>query len=90
MGHSHSTCLIGIFFLRNLLSTISPKPVEVLSNFLKQTKEFLGRSLNAATTEIENLRATGSSDLELTYLDIENSLQELQNLANEIKGETQC
>ncbi|MBD2101018.1 protein DpdH [Leptolyngbya sp. FACHB-261] len=79
---------IGV--LLSQLSTISPKPVEILSNFLKQAKEFLGRSLTAATTEIENLRATGSSDLESTYLATENSLQELQNLANEIKGEAQC
>lgn len=77
---------IGI--LLSQLSTISPKPVEVLSNFLKQAKEFLGRSLTAATTEIENLRATGSSDLESTYLAIENSLQELQNSVKEIKGES--
>lgn len=77
---------IGI--LLSQLSTISPKPVEVLSNFLKQTKDFAERSLIAANTEIDNLRATGSSDLESTYLAIENSLQELQNLANEIKGET--
>ena len=77
---------IGV--LLSQLSTISSKPVEVLSNFLKQTQEFLGRSLNAANTEIENLRATGSSALESTYSAIENSLQELQNLANEIKGET--
>lgn len=75
---------IGV--LLSQLSIISPKPVEVLSNFLKQTKEFLGRSLTAATTEIDNLRATGSGDLESTYSAIEDSLQELQNLANEIKG----
>jgi len=77
---------IGV--LLSQLSTISAKPVEVLSNFLKQTKDFAERSLIAANTEIDNLRATGSSDLESTYLAIENSLQELQNLANEIKGET--
>jgi hypothetical protein len=79
---------IGV--LLSQLSTISAKPVEVLSNFLKQAKDFAERSLIAANTEIENLRATGSSDLESTYSVIENSLQELQNLTNEIKGENQC
>lgn len=70
------------------LSTISAKPVEVLSNFLKQTKDFVERSLIAVNTEINNLRATGSSDLESTYIVIENSLQKLQNLASEIKGDS--
>lgn len=79
---------IGV--LLSQLSTISQKPVEVLSNFLKQAKGFLGRSLTSATTEIENLRSTGSSDLESTYLALDKSLQELQNLVNEIKGESQC
>jgi len=76
---------IGV--LLSQLSSVSPRPVEVLSNFLKQAREFLGRSLTAATTEIHNLRATGSSDLESTYSSVENSLIELQNLVNEIKGE---
>ncbi|NJO52699.1 MAG: hypothetical protein HC840_28565 [Leptolyngbyaceae cyanobacterium RM2_2_4] len=79
---------IGV--LLSQLSTIPPKPVEVLSNFFKQTTDFMERSLIAANTDINNLRATGSGDLESTYSSVENSLQELQNLANEIKGETQC
>jgi hypothetical protein len=79
---------IGV--LLSFLSTISPKPVEVLSSFLKQAKDFVDHSLIAANTEISDLRATGSSDLEESYSTIESSLQVLQSLANEIKGENQC
>jgi hypothetical protein len=70
------------------LSTISPNPVRVLSTFLNLTNDFMNRSFTAANAEIDNLRATGSSDLESSYIAIEQSLQEIQNLASEIKGDT--
>lgn len=73
------------------LSTISAKPVKVLSNFLSQAKDFVERSFSAANVEIENLRdVTGISDLESSCLAIEQSFQEIQNLASEIKGDTPC
>lgn len=72
------------------LSTVSSKPVEILSSFLNQANDLVERSLIAANAEMNNLKAIGGDDLESSYTAIEQSLQELQDLANEIKGHTSC
>lgn len=72
------------------LSTLSERPVETLSSFLKHSRSSVNKLIESAQRTIEDLRSTGGEELRDSYTSIEQSLVELQQLAREIKGEPPC
>ncbi|MCY6493403.1 protein DpdH [Leptolyngbya sp. GGD] len=71
------------------LSTLSQRPIGVLSNFLKHSRNAINRMNESAQKNIDDLKTSGGNELETSYTGIEKSLVELQDLAKEI-GEEPC
>ncbi|MBD2425524.1 hypothetical protein H6G62_05995 [Phormidium sp. FACHB-1136] len=76
-----------VAMLLPLLSSLSERPVEVVSKFLNTARRFLEKSRDAVQSYRANLKVEGGNELEECYQTIEQSLLELQQLTNSIKGE---
>ncbi|AFY67279.1 protein DpdH [Geitlerinema sp. PCC 7407] len=79
---------IGLLF--QYLSSASERPVEIISRFLNLARQAVDKSTESTQKSLADLRSTGAGDLEASYIGIERSLLELQQLAHEIKGESPC
>jgi len=79
---------LGLLF--QYLSSATERPIEVISSFLNLARQAVDKSLEGVERNLTDLRASGGGDLESSYTGIELSLLELQQLANEIKGESSC
>lgn len=73
-----------------LLSSLPERPVEVITKFLDYARRFVDKSQEAVQSDLAELRTAGGGELEASYVTIERSLLELQQLASEIKGEAAC
>lgn len=72
------------------LSNLSLRPIEVLSNFLKYSRNSVNKLIESSQRNINDLRTSGGDELEASCTSIEQSLLELQDLVKEIKGEPPC
>ncbi|PSN16987.1 hypothetical protein C7293_00210 [filamentous cyanobacterium CCT1] len=73
-----------------LLSSLPERPVEVITKFLDYARKFVDKSQEAVQSNLADLRTAEGGELEASYVAIERSLLELQQLASEIKGEAAC
>ncbi|MBE9111422.1 hypothetical protein IQ273_18620 [Nodosilinea sp. LEGE 07298] len=73
-----------------LISGLSVRYAEIITNFLDRGNQFLTKVQEETQRELENLRSTGSGELEVSCQAIEASLLDLQQLASEINGESVC
>lgn len=73
-----------------LLSSLSERPVEVVTKFLDTACKFLEKSQDVVQNYRANLKTEGGNELEGCCQTIEQSLLELQQLTNSLKGETSC
>lgn len=72
------------------LSSASERPVEIISRFLNLARQAVDKSMESTQKSLADLRRTGAGNLEASYIGIERSLLELQEIAHEIKGESSC
>ncbi|HEY9697651.1 MAG TPA: protein DpdH [Trichocoleus sp.] len=76
--------------LLSQLSGTSHRPIEVITQFLDQARNFIDKSLNQTQNKITQLEQGGGKDLQATEQAIQQGLSELLEFVEEIQGETLC